>query len=713
MVLWSCDNIIFCHDLVMFPKEFFSDDSQPLPMTNANVIVYAVSRHLPDPVSELTTVVDHSNVCMVLRMVESSARHYFGSGEEQQHAAPNLEYLPSAVRYDHDVLAIVLAQRCLRQRQLFFDGSAASVPFRDPLRAILSKDERLSRKVALDKYPSNDVHVLEFLHLSARDDEEFMRAILCHRNDEGLLRFASERLRDSEDFVVWASFADSTNFQYASDRLRNGRDVARELVEMLPLADAQTIVSSVLSPAVQEDPSIQWCMSMKKRRTYLSVAVSDGWRKLKILLDDFIFAGSVRLLCVLAFGVVAKRFYIHAPSGVPIFAMWSSLGKVLVGIIIVLGLPSCAWMFVSKRVPFRSQAASSNRGDIPPRSRLKKLRREEQRSLLVKYLRENPSEYERVVTNAMRSDRDVARAVSTAPNGSILHFAANSRWRNDKEVVLDIVSRESRASEFEHVSRRLKGDREVVLASVRNVDWVFGHALAPAIDDDEIVLIALDVSMPSKDRRSYFRERCSCCRRSHRYRPSRISDVDPAIAEVKHPWMVKHASTRITNEFNLAMACMRSAGPIYGEAVEMFCNLGTTLKANHTIASYAISADPSALPEAEPNICDDFDLVLKAVTHKAEKNNRVDPLLQYASERLVCGPDIACCLQCENGTRGQGVCVWGGLAAISDQMSARCGADGDADARVLGIEATHPNGWRRGSQKQLVYCEPILLQPVK
>ena len=33
-------------------------------------------------------------------------------------------------------------------------------------------------------------------------------------------------------------------------------------------------------------------------------------------------------------------------------------------------------------------------------------------------------------------------------------------------------------------------------------------------------------------------------------------------------------------------------------------------------------------------------------------------------------------------------------------------------ARVLGIEVAHPNGWRSGSQKQLVYCEPTLLQPV-
>ena len=314
---------------------------------------------------------------------------------------------------------------------------------------------------------------------------------------------------------------------------------------------------------------------------------------------------------------------------------------------------------------------------LPPRSKFEKLRREEQRSLLVRYLRWYPAEYERVVTNGLRSDRSIARAVSTSWDGSLSHFNDGSRWRNDKQIALDLVSRPPRLGfrdwrlhrvglgfcnlvfatmELEHASERLKGDRDVVLASVRAYPEAILHVAASVTDDDEVILAAVGAKL----RTSSLVWDNLCCKRRRPSRPSCIVDLDPVAFHIQQPTWLRHASKRIKNEFNIGCACVRSGAFLEcpWAAMDIFRNaLGDSLKDNLEIASLVIQKYPRFLKYAGPSVRDDFDLVLSAVSHDSifqyrtgrwdrdvyyasqtfpcpRITNLRDPIFQYASERL-------------------------------------------------------------------------------
>lgn len=566
-------------------EELFLDDFRPLSM-EADVVVYAVSRHVPDPVQELRTASERANQLLVLRMVEFWPDIYFGiyraadfRGEDEPPPHLRYDYLSPAVRFDPDVLAVVLSSRKTwwADHRVFFDGGRvwdSEASLNAVLRSILLADEELCRHVVLNGLrDSNTPGIFGFLHESVKDDEEFMRYVLHQERPtigggghEGMLRFASSRLRDDKEFVCWACLVDINNFLHASDRLRNDLGLVLELVGACSLASVPWIISNTLSPAdAHNDPAIQSRISSRQR-----------W----------------------------KRWGSFLPSVSAMLEFVKTVGGGLVGKL--------------KRSPVI-------RTTIPPRSRLKKLPRLEQRGILIRYLRKNPAEYERVVPNALRGDRDVAKAVSTARGCSLSHFAAGSRWRNDKGIVLDVLNRrvnkdaeDADASEFMHVSRRLRGDRDVALAGVRNDARAFRQALAPATDDDEVVLTAIGAHS-----NGYCSRRC----------PRTLSSLE-STTQIERPSEIQYASARIKNDCIIGMACVRADDAV-------FDLLGEVPRSDREIVSHAVSEDPLALALVsgpDPEVYDDFDIMLTAVTHSLSSFDpemaSVPPPLKYASDRL-------------------------------------------------------------------------------
>lgn len=272
------------------------DNSLGLPMTDPEYVVYAVSRHMVRPVKNLNSPADRRNMSLVLRMVEEHPFFYFSptlmddwDEDDDWHDAPvipQLDFLPVSVRHDPDVLSAVLSHGEYiydeRGIYLFFDETqAASALATNVVGPLLQKDEALSRNVILRLMHDSRVsreQLFSFLHMSARDDEELMRHLqwkarhrLRHmiryyraghsertRLLDGVLRFASARLRDDREFVLWSVLLDSTNFEHASDRLRSDRDLVLELLNTLPRVDARSMVVPYISDSIREnDPAIR------------------------------------------------------------------------------------------------------------------------------------------------------------------------------------------------------------------------------------------------------------------------------------------------------------------------------------------------------------------------------------------------------------------------------------------------------------------------
>ncbi|EFC37198.1 predicted protein [Naegleria gruberi] len=71
-------------------------------------------------------------------------------------------------------------------------------------------------------------HIIEKLLLNLNDDTKFMLLIL--KNSGSLLKYASDRIRDTEEIVKLAVSSDSTSLAFASNRLRNDKDIVRMAV---------------------------------------------------------------------------------------------------------------------------------------------------------------------------------------------------------------------------------------------------------------------------------------------------------------------------------------------------------------------------------------------------------------------------------------------------------------------------------------------------
>lgn len=165
--------------------ELLLDDCCPLPMTDPTVIIYALSRHVPDPVPKLATVAERADLLLALRMTEFSGDHYFGIGEGEYvwRETANYEHLAVPLRSDPDIIEALLSQGSyflvpfLRSCDLSRHNATAAV-----VRSILGRNEELSRRTvrrywsgdgALDKESS-----CLLLHDSAKEDEEYMRYLL-------------------------------------------------------------------------------------------------------------------------------------------------------------------------------------------------------------------------------------------------------------------------------------------------------------------------------------------------------------------------------------------------------------------------------------------------------------------------------------------------------------------------------------------------------
>ena len=444
-----------------------------------------------------------------------------------------------------------------------------------------------------------------------------------------MLRFAGGRLRDQREFVFWATITDCTNFEHASDRLRADRDLVWELLRNISLDKARIVLSSSLLSAANEDLAMR--MLFQCKQIYEAMACWVLW----CIGNNFFWL----FVCLVGVGVCSIFL---GPNSAPLviffFSKLSEFTWVLVFSMVALA-GSGFYLFLKKLLAAR---AISMAATIPPRSRLKKMPRQQQREILINYLRENPEKYERVVTNGLRGDREVAKAVSTASRGSLAHFGAGSRWRDDREIVLDVLSKpnrwdiEAEGSEFSHASRRLRGDREVALAGVRHDSRAFRDALAPATDDEEVVLSALYVTNAGPHAWQSQRSWPFCTRRPARVVVSRILDLDTDTAIAENAFDLEYvSSTRIKNDVNFGMACLRSSWSSVGLTFPL---LGDALKSNRDFVSYAIRREPFVLRYAAPSICDDFDLVMTAVGHKMARADYsgfiAGPVLKYASDRL-------------------------------------------------------------------------------
>jgi K+-transporting ATPase c subunit len=201
----------------------------------------------------------------------------------------------------------------------------------------------------------------------------------------------------------------------------------------------------------------------------------------------------------------------------------------------------------------------------------------------------------------LKSNKEVVLA-AVKQSGSALDYASEN-LKSNKEVVLAAVKQNDGA--FLYASDKLKADKEFVLAAVKQSGSALHYASENLKSNKEFVLAAVKQSGSALD---YASENLK-------------SNKEVVLAAVKQDGdALYYASENLKNDKEVVLAAVKQSGSALDDASE-------NLKSNKEVVLAAIKNIYSAIQYASENLKNDKEVVLAAV----EKNGDA---LDYASENL-------------------------------------------------------------------------------